>query len=404
MRVLLIHQNFPAQFCHLAPQLIARGHELVALGRRRQDPGIAGVIYGHYSVSEPDVASACSDEQLELALRCAERVRLACLQLRQSGWRADAVLFHSSWGEGLYLREIWPEQRLVAYPELYGTPRALGYGFDPALGEPSPELCAAIRHRNLLSLAAIADSDALVVPTRFQRDSFPAGLRAPFHVIHEGVDVERLAPYPGRWLVFGPELAFRQGDPVVTFCSRHLEPLRGLTTLLRCLPLLQRAHRQVQVLIAGDGGKGYGPGSRHPGGHLGALLEELEGRLDLERIHLLGRVQHGQLLGLYQASAAHVYLTYPYTLSWSLLEAMACGAPVIGSHGPPVDEVIVPGENGLLVDFHSPEQLAEAILRLLADRALGQRLGQAARRTVMERYSLVPCARAYEALLRGEAA
>jgi glycosyltransferase involved in cell wall biosynthesis len=400
MRLLLIHQNFPGQFRHLAAVLAARGHDVVALGRRDQAPRIPGVTYGAYSVIEPEDPSLFSDVHLEMDLRRAERVRAACLQLRESGWIADTVLFHSSWGEGLYLRDVWPQQRLLGYPELFGSPGVMGYGFDQDLGDPDADLCAAIRRRNLLGLAAIADCDVPVAPTRHQRDSFPLALRAGFRVIHEGIDVERLAPHPDRWVVLGPDLALKHGDPVVTFCSRHLEPLRGLPTFLRSLVILQRAHRRVQVLIVGDQLKGYGPRSTHPDGHLAAMLAQLGGQLDLDRIHFLGRLDYEHLLGVFQVSAAHVYLTYPYALSWSLLEAMACGAPVVGSAGPPVNEVISSEVNGLLVDFNNPDQLAAALLRLLEDAPLRQRLAAAGRRTVQRHYALERCADAYEMLLR----
>lgn len=404
MRLLLIHQNFPGQFRQLSRQLMERGHELIAVGRQSDRPLLEGLTHGLYSIREPDEAFEGSDRQLELAMRRGEQVRQASLRLQDQGWIPDAVLFHSSWGEGLYLRDVWPQQRLVAYPELYGTPWVMGYGVDERLQEPPPELCAAMRHRNLLALAAIADSDALVAPTRHQRNTFPLFLRERFEVIHEGIDVQTLAPNPNRYVVLGPDLALRRGDPVVSFCSRHLEPLRGLHTFLHALVTLQRRHPQVQVLIVGDHGRGYGPPSEHPQGHFGALLEELGDQLDLERIHVLGAISHEQLHAVFQVSAAHVYLTYPYALSWSLLEAMACGAPIVGSSGPPVNEVIRNGENGLLVGFNDADGLAQAVLRLLEDPALAARLGQEGRRTVERDYGLQACTDAYEALLSGPSA
>ena len=331
----------------------------------------------------------------------AYQVRSASQLLREGGWIADAVLYHCSWGEGLYLRDVWPEQRLVAYPELYGSPLVMGYGFDQSLGPVPADLSISMHHLNLLSQAAIATSDALICPTRYQRDSFPSHLRQRFHVIHEGVDVSSIAPYADRWLLMGSQLALRPGDPVVTYCSRHLEPLRGFPTFMRAVSLLQQLHSSVQVIIVGENGKGYGPASEHPGGHQGAMLEELAGQLDLERLHFVGRTDYQRLLGIFQVSCAHVYLTYPYALSWSLLEAMACGAPVVGSRGLPVEEVIRHRENGLLVDFNSPEQLAQALLELLEDGDLRSRLAAAARATVEQHYELEACTDAYEAVLRG---
>ena len=218
-------------------------------------------------------------------------------------------------------------------------------------------------------------------------------------VIHEGVDLGALAPAPERCVDLGNGLLLRSGDPVVTFCSRHLEPLRGFHTLLRALPALQHAHPEVRVLIVGENTPGYGPPSPHAGGHRGALLEELEGRLDLDRIHFLERIPYPHLLALFQITAAHVYLTYPYALSWSCLEAMACGAAVVGSRTAPVEEAILHGESGLLVELNDPGQLAAALLQLLHRPQLRARLGEGARRRVAERYALEASLAAYDGLL-----
>lgn len=401
MRLLLIHQNFPAQFRELAPLLARRGHDVIGLGRNQLDEISEGVGQAVYTIHEPGPKFNGSDLSLELSMRRGQAVKRACLQLRDQGWIADAVLYHSSWGEGLYLRDIWPQQRLVAYPELYGSLWALGYGFDHDLGLPPESLQISLHHLNLMAQAAIAESDAVICPTRHQRNSFPRHLRHHIQVIHEGVDVNRIRPRPRRWVVLGPDRAFQHGDPVVTFCSRHLEPLRGLPTFLRGLALLQQRHARVQAIVVGENSRGYGPASEHAGGHLGRMLEELRGQLDLSRVHFLGHVAYQQLLGIFQVSAAHVYLSYPYVLSWSMLEAMACGAPLIGSSASPVNEVIRQGDNGLLVDFNSPAQLCDAMLQLLEDPGLRRRLGAAGRCSVERDYGLEQCADAYETILRG---
>jgi glycosyltransferase involved in cell wall biosynthesis len=403
MRLLLIHQNFPAQFRHLARGLVQRGHEVAALGTRPLDDLAAeelppGVLYGGYAREAPIAVGPCLDPEFEASQLRGLRVAEACRQLVVRGFQPDVVLFHSAWGEGLHLRDVWPELPLVAYPELYGSPLLFGYGYDERLGPASPQLQAGFRRQNLLSLAAIADSDAVVVPTHFQRSTFPDLAPERFLVLHEGIDVEAMGPDPTAALTLPGGLTLRAGDPVVTFCSRSLEPLRGLGALLRALPALQRAHAAVQVVIVGSSGSGYGPPSPHPGGHLGALLEELEGRLDLARLHILEPLPYAQLIRLFQLSAAHAYLSYPYALSWSALEAMACGAPLVGSRGPTLAELIRPEQNGLLVGFNEPGQLAAALLRLLEDPALRRRLGAAARRTVVEHYSLQAGLDGYEAL------
>ncbi len=231
---------------------------------------------------------------------------------------------------------------MVGYPELYAAPRLLGHGFDPDLG-PMPETLPQILCRqNLMALAAIADCDATIVPTLFQRNTFPPHLRSRFHVIHEGVDPERVCPNHRRQLRLNPRLTLRHGDPLITFVSRSLEPLSGFRTFMRALPRLLARHPTAQVVIVGDDGVSYASKSPHPGGYRGEMLALLGHRLDLERVHFLGRIPYEQLLALFQVSAAHVHLTYPYALSWSVLEAMACGALLVGSANEPLTELIHP--------------------------------------------------------------
>lgn len=93
------------------------------------------------------------------------------------------------------------------------------------------------------------------------------------------------------------------------------------------------------------------------------MLKEVS--LDPARTHFLGRIPRRRFVEVLQVSAAHVYLTYPFVLSWSLLEAMACATPIVASDTAPVREVLRQRENALLVPFHSHEALAAAVLELL---------------------------------------
>ena len=403
MQWLFIHQNCPGQFRGLLPALLARGHGVTAIGSRPMPQPPPGLRYLHYidggSRSAQQSVSRLVDPDLEQNLRRAARVADLARQLREEGLRPDAVVFHSGWGEGLYLRDIWPEAALIAYPELYASARLMGHGFDPDLGEPSEGTRMALRRQTFMALAAIADSDAAVAPTLFQRDTFPPHLRGRFQVIHEGVDVEQVRPNPNRHVQIRPGLMLAKGDPVITYVSRSLEPLRGFRSFMRALPELQARHPTAQVLIVGDpAGASYSRPSAHPEGYWGEMVALLGHRLDLSRIHRLGRLPYGELLAVLQLSAVHVYFSYPYALSWSLLEAMACGAVVVGSANGPVDEVIQHGHNGLLVPFAAHDQLAATLLQVLVDPAAHAPLGVAARAMVEQRYTLAACASGYEQL------
>jgi glycosyltransferase involved in cell wall biosynthesis len=404
MELLLIHQNLPGQFRDLTPALERRGHHVLGLGATPRGAACTTATSSaprlHYDWQAPALPPGLADPVLEANLRRATRVQERCLQLREQRYVPEAVLAHSGWGELLYLRDIWPEAVLIAYPELYATPQLLGYGFDADLGEPSPAQRAQWRRGNLMGLAAIADADACVVPTRFARDTFPPHLRGRFHVLHEGI---ALPPPPDTVgatslrLENGPTL--RKGDPVITFASRNLEPLRGFRSLLRALPAVLTARPDARAVIVGGTGTGYGAPSSHPGGHKDELLALLGHRLPLERVHFLPPLPHRDLLALFRISAAHVYLSYPYALSWSVLEAMASGAPVVGSDNPPVNELIQHGHNGLLVPFNDPERLAEELLAVLAAPRSFAAMAEAGRATIAARYEVKRAAEAFESLV-----
>lgn len=400
MQILLVHQNFPGQFRDLAPRLIQRGHQVVAMGQRPMPKVPPGLQYLQYEPLADGGARQLADPDLEQNLKRGARVQAQAKRLKEKGFEPDAVVAHSGWGEALYLREVWPRAILLAYPELYAKPELLGFGFDRDLGEIGEGLRQSMKRQNFMALAAIADADAAVVPTQFQRDTFPAHLRGRFQVIHEGVDTERAQPYPNRHVRLSEQLMLRHGDPVITFVNRTLEPLRGFRSLMRALPIIQQEHPTAQTLIVGEQlGSSYGQPSSHPKGYPGEMLALLGQRLDLSRIHFLGRVDYANLLALFQISAAHIYLTYPYALGWSLLEAMACAAPVVGSANDPVTEVIRDGLNGRLVPFAAPERLAEVVLDLLSDPSQRARLGEQGRQTVLQRYRIEQSLQSYEQLI-----
>jgi glycosyltransferase involved in cell wall biosynthesis len=118
------------------------------------------------------------------------------------------------------------------------------------------------------------------------------------------------------------------------------------------------------------------------------LLEELAGQLDLQRVHFVGTVPHPVLHRLFRLCRAHAYLSYPFVLSWSLLEAMACGAVVVGSATPPVEEVITDGENGHLVEFFDRDGWLDRLEQVLADPEGQRQIARHARQTMVERYDL----------------
>ena len=387
MHLLLIHQNFPGQFRDLAPAWLAAGHRLSAIGHDAEDPEWPGLRVLRYSFEGEEP----SDLQRAQAV---EQIAAWLLQRDPP----DLVLVHSGWGEALLLRRVLPTTPIVVYPELWGTPASLGLGVDAALAGPEdlPGLEPLLERQNLLAELAISQADAVVVPSHSQRASFPGFLQERLQVIAEGVNLERLGPDPAARFCTDAGLEVRAGAPLVTLVSRQLEPLRGLRAALQAWPQVAAALPEAQLVLVGGQERGYGIEPPRGASHLADACEGL----DCDRIHVIPHLPHPQLIRLLQCSACHLGLSYPYTLSWSLLEAMACGAPVITNPESPLAAYLSHAVNGLITPLNSPDSLAEAILQLLRDPALGQRLGRAGRQLIADRFSLEGALERYEALFQ----
>lgn len=382
MKLLLIHQNFPGQFRQLAPYLEGQGHELVAICSHQRPVALRGAVLRYAEPTKANALPFGSDLWHEGLQRAAAVARL-CEQLQQQGWRPDRILAHSGWGETLAIAEVWPDVPQILWPELWVQPEHGGHGHDPRMRLPGLEEQLQQLGRNCLTRAALDQADAWVLPTRHQANSFPQRFQdGRLHVIHEGIDTSLACPNPSvTYQVRG--ITISRETPTITFVNRNLERLRGFDLFVRALPRILRQHATVRVLIVGDNDRGYGGGSAGDKPLRQQLLDELGSELDLERIHFLGRIPHPQLIALLQASWVHVYLSYPFVLGWSLLEAMACGCCVVGSAGMPVEEVIRNGVEGVLVPITHERLLAQAVLGCLADRGRRDQFGRAARQAAL---------------------
>lgn len=397
MNLLLLHQNFPGQFLHLAPELARQGHRVVALGMRDAVPPMPGVRYlRHQPRPTPPRAEAEAGQPvaalldgLASKLHRAESAARAMEQLRREGFVPDVVLAHSGWGEALWVKTVFPEASLKVYAEYYYGAPGGDIGFDPEFSSDARIAQARAAVNNLHLMQAMVTCDAALSPTRFQRDQHPALFLPKMTVSHDGIDTERFRPDPQAWVQLGRAgLRLAAGDEVVTFVARHLEPYRGYHRFMRALPTLLRLRPKARVIIVGGDGVSYG--APPPPGQTWKqrFLEEVREGLDLTRVHFVGKVPHETLTRLLQVSAVHVYLTYPFVLSWSMMEAMSIGCALVASDTAPVRELIEPGEHGWLVDFFDAEALAQTVAQALDDPAARRAMGRRARERIVAQYDL----------------
>ena len=387
MKILFVHQNFPGQFPHLAPALAARGHQVMAMtDEKNQRPSPVQVV--KYA-SPPDTKVAgLGRTYAEMAERGWLAARGARALRDRHGYVPDLIVGHSGWGETLFLREIWPDARLLVYAELMYRTRGQDVGFDPEFSPGTDEGRVSTIARSAHLIQGLVQADAGLAPTRYQADSFPPELRQKLTVIHDGIDTDIVRPDPSAMLTLPDGRVLRPGDEVLSYVSRSLEPYRGFHVFMRALPEVLAARPDAQVVLVGGDGVSYGARPKDAETWKSRMLAELGDRLDLSRVHFLGRVPYGTYLSLLQVARVHCYLTYPFVLSWSLTEAMAAGKLIVASDTEPVRELIRDGENGRLVGFFDREALVAGLVRGLAGDPDAARLGEAARRTIVEGYDL----------------
>lgn len=393
MRVLFIHQNFPGQF-KLLPAYLAQqpGFDVMGLGDAanlsRQEAKLSFPVFGYRARprKKSDVHHYLGS--FETAIRRGQDVVRACQQIRAKGFVPDLIIGHPAWGELLFIKDVFPEARLIAYFEFFYQAVGADVGFDPEFPSTADDRFK-LRIRNSTQLHALAECDAGISPTAWQRSTYPAREQPRIRVIHEGIDLAAVRPDLAAAFRLADGRTLTRNDKVITYVSRQLEPYRGFHVFMRALPELQRRISDAQFVIVGGDGVSYGSRPAPPHASFREkLLAEVGSRIDPAGTHFVGRLPYADYLRLMQVSHLHIYLSYPFVLSWSMLEAMACGAPILGSATPPVQEVIRDGENGYLFDFFDRDQLVERAVAIMEqDETQTAAIRDAARHEIESRYS-----------------
>jgi len=399
MKFLFIHQNFPGQYVHIVCYLAQAGHQVTFITQPRSAE-IAGVRKLEYQPVVPELCGQAYLRELENSLANGLAVARLCEWLNRDGFVPDIIIGHNGWGEILYIKDVWPHVPLLGYFEFFYRASGSDVDFDSEF-PPEADAPVRLRTRNAINLMGLDAVDWGQSPTEWQRSQYPKRYWDRIAVVHEGVDTILVKPDPSARLWLSGGRCLSRTDDIVTYSARDLEPYRGFHVFMRALPRVLEQRPRAQVLIVGGDGVSYGRRPEKADSYPAQLLAELDGKVDLKRVHFLGHLPYQQYLTVLQISTVHVYLTYPFVLSWSLVEAMAAGCLVIGSRSAPVEEVICDGENGQLVDFFDVEGLGNRIANALAGDGVNDSIRAAARQTVIARYELNSvCLPAYLNLLR----
>lgn len=387
MRFLFLHSSFPGQFLHLAHYLGASGHQVAFLTLRNDGgelPGVKRITY--QPARNPSVQTHHYLRGLERAVLEGQAAYQTAAKLKEQGFVPDAVIGHSGWGSTLYMKDLFPQSALLSYFEWYYRAHGTDAEFGPDEHLNADDECR-IRTKNSPILLDLYSCDAGLSPTYWQHSQFPPEYAAKIKVIHDGVNTEACKPQPGSKLVL-PHIGLDLSDAreIITYVGRGMEPYRGFPQFMQAVAEVQRRRPHCHVVLVGGDGVFYGTAPSEGKSWKDKMLEELP--LDRNRLHFTGYLNRPDFLTVLQASTVHVYLTRPFVLSWSMLEAMSCGCVLVGSATPPVQEVVLDGVNGLLADFFSPQQLADRIEEALTDSSLRQVLAHRARETILDRYDL----------------
>ncbi len=396
MRALFLHQNFPGQFPHIAGHLASiSGNQIVAIAQK-QAKGLANVAKVVYEPSRPPTKGM--HHYLigtESSILNGQAVAKTMQALKQKGFVPDVIIGHAGWGETLYAHDVYADAKLINYFEFFYRARGADTDFDPEFPNTADDVLR-IRTKNIVNLLSLQGCDAGISPTNWQKSLYPTEYQPKISVIHEGVNTDLMCPKADATFTLPDGRILSRQQKIVTFVSRNLEPYRGFHTFMRAVDILCKRDPDCHVIIIGSDGVSYGRAPLDAKNHREKMLSEV--KIDESRVHFTGHLAYADYLKVLQISTAHVYLTVPFVLSWSMLEAMAVGCIVVGSNTAPVTEVIEHGKNGFLTDFFDAQKMVDSICEVLENNEQLAHIRANARNTIIERYPVTKSITQYEAL------
>lgn len=387
MKILFMHNNFPGQYRRIE-QFIKPMKDVQAavatLETNAQKQNLKTVTYKPHRDATQGIHPALI--ATERAVLMGHAAYNTLLPPAKKGYKPDIILSHSGWGANMFLKDIFPDSKLLTYYEWYYHGVGTDADFLKQEPESDPNTLVRVRMKNTPILQDLAAMDWGQSPTYFQRSQFPDLFHDRISVLHDGVDTRFFSPAenPKDVKVKIGDVTLSGEDEVITYVARGMEPYRGFPQFIEAVAELQKQRPNLHVVMLGNDRAAYGSKRDDGKTYKEWALETFD--LDLSRLHMPGLQPLETFRDLMRITKAHVYLTVPFVLSWSLMEAMGAGALIIGSDTDPLKEVVTDGENGLLVPFFEPSAIVEAVIRACDDPAGHMPLRQKARETILERY------------------
>ena len=397
MHVLFVHQNFPAQFGHIAVHLDRKFGWRSTFVSEKPPGRFGGVERIQYAIMGGATESThYHSRTFENAVWHADAVYRA--MKARPDVRPDLVVGHSGFGSTLYLRDLY-DCPIINYFEYFYHVKDSDMDFRPDFPCPEEDKPRA-RTRNAMVLLDLENCDAGYSPTAWQRDLMPLIFRDKVRVVFDGVDTDVWKPMANLPRRIGAT-TIPEDMKIVTYVARGMESMRGFDVFMKMAKILGGRRKDVLFVVVGQDRVCYGGDLRHTGGKTFKEWVLSNDDYDLGRFLFTGLLATTELAGLFSLSDLHVYLTVPFVLSWSLMDALACGTTVLASDTAPVREMIRHGENGLLTDFFDAEAMAEAAGRVLDHPEEYRHLGTNATAMIREKYSLDACLPRIVELYRG---
>lgn len=385
MNILFLHRAFPGQFQHLIWALNTISNcnvTFITEDTSIEIPGIQKIIY---SLSEKkDLKEDSFLERYDYILAHAKAVAKEAKNLQNKGYRPDIIYGFGPAGLNLFMKDIWPDVPLISYCEWFYNFEGADIGFDGR--KYSDEKRYELRCKNSHLLIDLYSCDLGISPTNWQKKQFPKDFQDKIKVLHDGICTDILKPDKNaKFFVKDKNIELTSQDEVITYATRGMEPYRGFPQFMEAAKKILDKRQNAHIVIAGYDNAFYGPKLQGES-YKENMLKKLE--IDMSRVHFVEVLPYDEYIKLLQISSAHIYLTYPFILSWSFLEAMSTGCCIIASNTEPVREVMTDNYNGLLVNFFDVEGLVNKIIYAVDNKEKMQAIRNNARKTVVENYDI----------------